>query len=63
MQSVTDCISERGTPMPIALGTLGASNMLTGLKRIVEIVWCRRIDAHCYELGTRFAESTPRNGA
>jgi hypothetical protein len=37
--------------------------MLTGLKRIVEIVWCRRIDAHCYELGTRFAESTPRNGA
>ena len=28
MQAITDCISERGTPMPIALGTLGASSML-----------------------------------
>ena len=33
--------------------------LLTGLKRTVEIVWCRRINANCFELGTRFAETIP----
>jgi hypothetical protein len=28
--------------------------LLTGIKRFVEVVWCRRIDTYCYSVGSRF---------
>jgi hypothetical protein len=28
--------------------------LLTGIKRLVEVVWCRRVDTHCYSVGSKF---------
>lgn len=28
--------------------------LLTGIKLEIEIVWCRRIDTHCFAVGSRF---------
>lgn len=28
--------------------------LITGIQRHIEIVWCRRIDAHCFAVGSKF---------
>jgi len=28
--------------------------LLTGIERWVEVMWCRRIDTHCFAVGTQF---------
>ncbi len=33
--------------------------LLTGIRRTVEVAWCRRLDKHCYEVGARFADPSP----
>jgi hypothetical protein len=35
--------------------------LLNGVKRVIEVVWCRRLDTNCYEVGSRFIETTPKS--
>jgi hypothetical protein len=39
--------------------------LLTGLRRVIEVAWCRRIDESCYAVGSRFVAATliPTSGA
>jgi hypothetical protein len=32
--------------------------LLTGLRRTIEIAWCRRLDERCFAVGAKFIEST-----
>ncbi len=40
-------------------GELFTLVLLTGIRRTVEITWCRRLDKHCYEVAHRFADPIP----
>jgi hypothetical protein len=31
--------------------------LLTGVERMIEVAWCRRLDKCCYAIGARFVES------
>ena len=33
--------------------------LLTGVERLVEVAWCRRLDKYCYAVGGGFAGSEP----
>jgi len=33
--------------------------LLTGIDPMIEVVWCRRIDKNCFEVGSRFTETSP----
>jgi hypothetical protein len=37
--------------------------LLTGAERTVEVAWCRRLDKHCYSIGTQFIETAPSSDA
>ena len=38
--------------------------LLTGLQRLAEVVWCRRIDTYCFSVGSRFcSQETAAAGA
>jgi hypothetical protein len=34
-----------------------------GIHRMIEIVWCRRIDKKCFEVGSRFVATLPTSAA
>ncbi len=31
--------------------------LMTGLRRTIEIAWCRRLDKNCFEVGSRFVDA------
>jgi len=35
----------------------------TGLRRTIEVAWCRRLDRNCFEVGSRFVDPLPASTA
>jgi hypothetical protein len=33
--------------------------LLTGVERLIEVAWCRRLDRHCFAVGAEFVQSEP----